>query len=124
MGKMPAVRQTHPKHYISRLQQRHVSRCICLASRMRLYIRKVCAEELLCSFNGQRLDFVNVTATAVIPSAWISLSVLVRHDASLGLQNRWGCIVFGSYELYVFFLTLGLSGNCIPNQRIGVPKSF
>jgi len=45
-------------------------------------------EERLRALDGQRLDDVDELAAVVVPLPRVSLGVLVRHDAALGLQDR------------------------------------
>jgi hypothetical protein len=66
---------------------------------MRLNIGMLGAEQRLDAIAGQRLNFVDEFAAAVITPAGIALGVLVREDGAGGFEDRGARVVFGGDQL-------------------------
>ena len=73
---------------------------------MGLHIGMIGAEKLLCPRDGQRLDFIDELATAVVAFARIAFRVLVGHHATLRFQHRFAHDVFRGDQLQVVFESL------------------
>ena len=63
---------------------------------MRLHIRVLGAEELLCALNGESLYLVDIFASAVVAGTGVTFGVLVGQMAPHCLHDSFADKVFGS----------------------------
>jgi hypothetical protein len=96
-----------------------VYRLVGRRSGVRLHVHVLHAEQLLGTFDRQRLDLVDVVLAFVIAFAGIALGVLVVEDRPCGFHDRIGSVVLRRNEPNELLLTLGLQGNEIVDLRIG-----
>ena len=122
MGKVPAFRKAHAENGIARLQQSQINRDVGLRARVRLHIDMFGSVDLLCTFDGDPLDFVNILASAVIARPGIALCVLVGQMAAHGFHDCLADKVFRCDQLDVIPLPLQLSHHRLVDFRIVVPN--
>ena len=87
VGQMPTVRETHPKHRVTRFHERHIDRRVGAGTGMRLNINVCCAEQQFCSINGELFCNIDVAAAPVVTFSRIPFSVLVGKNRPLRLQH-------------------------------------
>jgi len=117
---VPPVRQVHAEHGLARLEERQVHRHVRLRARVRLNVRVLGAEELFRARNRERLGDVDELAPAVVPTARISLGVLVRENRPRRLQDGTADEVLRRDQLEPVVLTVHLIPDCLRDLRIGV----
>ena len=88
VGQVPAVRQIHAQHRISRLQQRRIGRLIGLCPRMWLDIGVLGAEQLAGALASNVFHNIDILAPAVIAFSGIAFRVLVGKNSSHRRQYR------------------------------------
>ena len=89
---------------------------------MRLDIRVLGSEELLCPVYGKLLDDIDILAAAVVSRAGVALGIFISQMASHGLHNGAAGEVFGRYQLNVVALTLQLHFHC--TVQLGVAHFY
>ena len=87
VGEMAAMRQVHSQHRIAGLQDGKIDRHIGLASRMRLNIHVLGAEEFLCARDREVLDHIDELTTAVVAAARIPFGVLICKHGTRCFKN-------------------------------------
>ena len=108
VAEVSSVSKIHGKNCIAGLKK-CIEHChICLCAGVSLYVCIACAEELLCSLNGDGLNNVNVLATTVIALAGIALGILVGKGSAVSLHNRLGYEVLGRDKLDLISLSRSL----------------
>src|SRR6188472_2858254 len=85
---MTAVGELEREDGVAGLERREVDRHVRLRPGMRLDVRVLGTEERLRAVDRELLDLVDDLAAAVVAAAGISLRVLVRRNASDGLEDR------------------------------------
>jgi hypothetical protein len=111
VGEVAAVAEVHAQDLVAGLQHRGVDREIGLGAGVRLHIGVIGAEELLRALDREVLDFVDLLATAVPALAGITLRVLVRQHAALGLEHRGIGEILRRDQLDVALLAGELAGD-------------
>ena len=109
MGQVPAVRELEREDRVARLQHREVHGHVRLCASMRLDVRVLRAEELLCAVDCELLDLVDDLAPAVVAASRIPLGVLVRGDAAHRFEHRRPREVLGRDQLDLAALPLELA---------------
>ena len=97
-----------PENRVARIDQREIGGGICLRAGVRLHVRVRGAEEFLRAIDRELLGDVDILASAVVALARIAFGVLVGQHRALRFQHARTCIVLGSDELDMFFLTATL----------------
>jgi len=105
---MPAVAQGHPHYCIAWLQQGKVDRHVGLAAAMGLNVGVLGLEQLLCPFDGQGFDGIDVWATGIVTAAGVAFGILIGQDRALCSEYRFAGVVLSGNEVDGFFLVLGL----------------
>ena len=109
---MAALREVHTHHGVTHIQQCKVHGQVGLCAGMRLHVCIFGAEQLAGAVNGQLLNLVYISATAVIAMARIALCVLVgEHRAHCGHYGR-ADNVFTCNQLNVAALAGQLPVHC------------
>ncbi|MNP14693.1 hypothetical protein D3C76_1070270 [compost metagenome] len=106
MGQVAAVGQAHAQDGVTGLQQGQVDRAVGGRARVRLDVGEIGTEQLLGALDGQRFDFVDVLAAAVVALAWVAFGVFVGQAAALGLHDALAGVVLRGDQLDVIFLAL------------------
>ena len=87
VSQVPTGGQRQPHNGIAGLQQGHHHGAIGLGPGMGLDVDEGAAEKRLPPFDGQGLGDIDEFTAAVIAPSGVALSVLVGHDAALGLHD-------------------------------------
>ncbi len=74
---------------------------------MGLDIDMISAKKFFAPFNGQGFRDIDIFTSPIIPLRRITFSVLVGHDASLGLENRLTHKIFRGNQLQFSRLPAG-----------------
>ena len=106
VGQVTAMRQTHAKHGVARLQQRQKHSAIGLRTGVRLDVGVVGTKHLTGTINRQLLNHINVLAAAVIALAGVPFGILVGQHRALSFNDRRGSVVLRGNQLDMGFLTL------------------
>ena len=115
---MTAVCKAHAHYGVAGLEQSDVNRCVSLCAGVSLYIRILCSEQLAGTFNSDILNYINVLASTVITLAGVSLSILVRKNASHSRHNSRRDDILTCNKLKISFLTCKLLVHCVSNIGI------
>ena len=101
---------------VPRLQHSRVDGHVRLRARVRLDVRVLGAEQLLCPVDRELLDLVDHLATAVIATPRVALGVLVRRNRPDRLEDGRPREVLGGDQLDLAALPLEL----LPEQRCDI----
>ena len=88
VAQMAAMGQVHAQNGITGLEEGKGDGHIGLGAGMGLHIGVGRPEELLDPVQGQVFGGIHIFAAAVKAAAWISLSVFMGQNGTLGLQHR------------------------------------
>ena len=116
--KVSAVSKAHTHYRIAGIQQCKINRRVSLCAGVSLYIRILCSEQLAGTFNSDILNYINILASAVITLAGVSLSILVRKNASHSRHNSRRNDILTCNKLKISFLTGKLLVHCVSNIGI------
>ena len=119
VGEMPAVGEVHGEDPVADGQRGEIDRGVRLAAAVRLHIGMLGPEKFLGPLDGQRLDHVDVLATAIPAPPRITLGIFVGQRGSLRLAHRAAGEIFGSDELDILELTALLIVDGGGNGRVG-----
>ncbi|MGF6960051.1 hypothetical protein QFZ97_005981 [Paraburkholderia youngii] len=115
---MPARVERHAEHRIARLRQCEHHRAVCLRAGMRLHVGELRVEQSLDTIERERLDLVDVFATAVVALARIPFRVFVGQHRALRVEYGARHDVFRRDQLDLRLLTLELFQNGAAHRRI------
>ena len=114
-----AVRKTHAEDRVAGLERREEHGLIGLGAGVRLHVGRIGVEQLLHPFQRKLLGDVDEFAAAVVALARIALGVLVGELRALRRHDRDARVVLRRDQLDVVFLPLVLTGDGLPEFRIG-----
>ena len=122
MRQMTAVAEIHAEYRVAGLQKCKIYRDVRLRAGVRLNVRVLSSEKLLCSVYRELLDNVDILATAIVSRAGIALGIFIGKVASHSLHNGAAGEVFGRYQLDVVALTLKFLFHC--TVQLGVAHFY
>jgi hypothetical protein len=117
---MPSLGELHPQNAISIVQKSQIRGHVGLRSRVRLYIRMIRSEELLCPLSGEILNLIGILASLIVPPPGISLGILVGDNRGDGLQYRRANIVLRRNHLKLISLSPFFPLHDASDLRIGL----
>ncbi len=122
---VPPMLKLEGEHRVAGVQRGRIDGHVRLGSRMRLHVRVLGSEQLFGAVDRGLLDLVDHLAAAVVPSAGITLGVLVRRNAPDGLEDAWPGEVLGGDQLDLAALPLELAAEELGDIRIdlGEPRA-
>ena len=115
---MTAVGKAHAHDSVAGLEQSHINCGISLRAGVRLYVRELCAEQLLCALNCDILDDINVLAAAVVALPGVALGVLVGEYAAHSCHYSRGNDVLAGDKLQISLLALQLQVHCVSDLAV------
>ena len=123
VGEVTAIGKTHAHDRVAGIGDGHQHRFIGLCAGVRLHVdghfdAGRLAEELLCPFNGNALDLINILAAAVVALAWIAFSIFIGELAALSLHHCRRSVVLARNKLNVLLLALHLCINEFPDLAV------
>ena len=108
--------QSHDR--VTRLQKREHHRTVRLRAGMRLDVRELAAEQLLCPFDRQRFNSVGWPAALVVAAARITFRIFVGENRALGFEHSLADDVLGRDQLNLSLLTAEFRANRVFDCRI------
>ena len=111
VGQVTTVVQAHAQNDIARLAQCLIDCHICLCTRMRLYIGKLCPKQLAYTCDCQVFYLIDALTATVVALARITLGVLIGQNRTHCSQNCFADDIFRSDELNITHLTVVLFSN-------------
>ena len=115
---MSAVCQTHAQYGITWLQQSKIYSGVCLRTRVRLYICKLCTEQLLCTVNGNFFYNVNIFASAVVPLMRQTFCILIGENRTHCCHNSRRNNIFTGNQFEISSLSFQFFFHCCTYFRI------
>ncbi len=106
-----AVRKVQAHYFIAGIDEREVSRDICLGSRVRLDIGVLRAEKFLGAVDSELFSYIYVFAAAVVAFSGVAFGVFICEDGTEGFHDGPGGVVLGGDKLQIVLLAQDFAFN-------------